>query len=554
MKPSKIIFPLLALLSSVALLQAEILEIGTPEEFAAAMASADAANTYKLTADLKLSDWTPVEFAATLDGDGHEISGLKSALFTKISGEVKNLTIRDTVCANKDWPNVIADYGVLACTNEAATVSRVIVTGANITSTQTVRFRIGGIVGRMTGIGGVIEDCQVIDSIINKNNSYVGGIVGYSDTDVDYVIRRCTVANTTLTGKWTGGILAESENTNSSGATCVISIEDCFVGGVVSGSSYAGGIVGLSGHTNDNESQLSIIRCRNEASVCSTGSASGAGGMIGFISRGKSSRLEGCVNYGAISTRGNATNAGAGGLVGGIFSGTSSATCVPVVVDCVNYGSVSSGSSMAGGLFGNCAIQSSGAFTNVANHGPVQAGLSYAGGLLGKFSSAQRLVSFANVQNTAPVSASDSDTTAVAGGLVGYEDIAITTMQPFHGAMSIGDVTTAGSAGILWGSLKNTKATSFSAFHLILAGLANGLQSGLFLGAADSASTVEIVFDADPETILSSATADHTYYDKSNTGVDLELGSLGETALTDGTALSVMNAFAAMDANYSAWT
>lgn len=554
MKTIRFFTALLGLLSSVSFLHAEILEIGSPEEFAAAMAAAEAANTYKLTADLDLSGWTPVDFAATLDGDGHEITGLNCALFTKITGTVKNLTIRDTVCANKDWPNVAGDYGALACTNDAATVSCVIVTGANIASTQTARFHIGGIIGRMTGIGGMIEDCQVLNSKIEKNNSHVGGIVGYSGTNVVYAIRRCTVANTTLTGQWTGGILAQSENIIRSGATCIISIEDCFVGGVVSGSSYAGGIVGLSGHTNDNESQLSIIRCRNEASVCSTGSASGAGGMIGFISRGKSSRLEGCVNYGAISTRGNATNAGAGGLVGGIFSGTSSATCVPVVVDCVNYGSVSSGSSMAGGLFGNCAIQSSGAFTNVANHGDVRAESNYAGGLIGRFGTGKWNVSFANVQNTGAVAASEKDTPAIAGGLVGYEDIASATMQPFHGAMSIGDVTTAGYAGILWGSVKNTKATSFSASHLILAGLATGLQSGHFLGTADSASTVEIVFDADPETILSSATADHTYYDKSNTGVDLELGSLGETALTDGTALSVMNAFAAMDANYSAWT
>lgn len=553
MKPSKNIFPLLALLSSVALLHAEILEIGTPEEFAAAMASADAANTYKLTADLKLSDWTPVEFAATLDGDGHEISGLKSALFTKISGEVKNLIIRDTICANKDWPNVIADYGVLACTNEAATVSRVIVTGANITSTQSVRFRIGGIVGRMTGIGGVIEDCQVIDSIINKNNSYVGGIVGYSDTDVDYVIRRCTVANTTLTGKWTGGILAESENTNSSGATCVISIEDCFVGGEITGGTYAGGMVGFTGHSNDNDSKLSIIRCRNEASVRTTSSTSGAGGLVGYIYRGKKSLFKGCVNYGSVSTPGNATNAGAGGLGGGIFSGTSSASCIPTVVDCVNYGNISSGSSMAGGLFGNCTIQVSGAFTNVANHGDVRAESSYAGGLIGKFGTGKWNVSFANVQNTGAVAASDTEPAAIAGGLVGYEDIAIATMQPFHGAMSIGDVTTTGYAGILWGSVKNTKATSFSASHLVLAGAATGAQSGLFLGNANSASTVEIAFAAETETILSSAAADHTYFNKANEGIDLELATLGETALTDGTARDAMNRFAETDSNYSAW-
>ncbi|MGN0843817.1 MAG: InlB B-repeat-containing protein [Kiritimatiellia bacterium] len=553
MKSTAFFVALSVLLFSASILRADILEIGSPEEFAAAMAAADAANTYKLTADLDLSGWTPVDFAATLDGDGHEISGLNSALFTKITGEVKNLTIRGTVCSAKDWPNVAGDYGVLACTNDAATVSRVIVTGANIASTQTARFHIGGIIGRMTGIGGVIEDCQVLNSIIEKNNSHVGGIVGYSDTGVDYAIRRCTVANTTLSGQWVGGILAQSENTVNSGATCIISIEDCFVGGDISGSSYVGGMVGLSGHTKDNESQLSLIRCRNEASVRGTGTQTGAGGMIGFISRGKTSRFEGCVNYGSVSTPANATNAGAGGLVGGIFSGTSSASCIPVVVNCVNYGSVSSGSSMAGGLFGNCSIQLSGAFTNLANHGSVQAGLTYAGGLIGKFGTGVRLVSFANVQNTGAVSASDSDSSAVAGGLVGYEDIAIATMQPFHGAMSIGDVTTAGSAGVLWGSLKNTKASSFSASHLVMAGTATGSQTGLFLGAADSASTVEIVFIPDPETILSSAAADHTYYDKSNTGVDLELGSLGETALSDGTALAVMNAFAETAPDYSVW-
>ncbi len=197
---------------------------------------------YKLTTDIDVSNWpesdgwSPIGdkllgVSATLDGDGHTISGLHyDTKFTNIGlfgtitkdGAVKNLKIKlSESCALTDE----SIFGAIASVNKG-TISNCEVTNLNVTD----GLYVGGIVGENTGI---IERCHtegivktklkevtraggicgnMPDGIITNSYSdvslycglsetYVGGIVGYTDGTVN-----CCYATGTLEGDIVGGI------------------------------------------------------------------------------------------------------------------------------------------------------------------------------------------------------------------------------------------------------------------------------------------------------------------------------------------------------------
>ena len=136
-------------------------------------------NTIKLGKNIEAEDLDPitVDFTYTLDGNGKTITrtNATSALFTKVSGEVKNLTLA----------------GTLNLTDEGAPLVNTLAKGGKITgctNNMTVTFEaadhayVGGLVKIMQG--GTIEGC-VNEGVINVNvdaskanrNVAVGGIV-----------------------------------------------------------------------------------------------------------------------------------------------------------------------------------------------------------------------------------------------------------------------------------------------------------------------------------------------------------------------------------------
>ena len=103
MKNSKILVVLLAVALVVALtvvgfaVNAEdAIQVGTAEEFRAAMVAGNAAKTIELTANIDLgaegNTTMGATFSGTFDGKGYTVSGITQTVFQKLTGTVKNVT------------------------------------------------------------------------------------------------------------------------------------------------------------------------------------------------------------------------------------------------------------------------------------------------------------------------------------------------------------------------------------------------------------------------------------------------------------------------------
>lgn len=209
-------------------------------------------------------------FRGVFDGGGHTVtdmdawsSGSYAALFGYLSGAVvKNLTVCGTAAC--DAASAYA-AGIAACA-EASTlescVSRVTVTASG---------QIAGGVAAYISDGSTLKGCRNDGDVTAQSG--VGGVVGvcYSDTDL---IQNCENYGTvTATG---------------------------------SGSRGTGGIAGkLAG---------AVIDCGNLGAVMSADRYTG--GLVGYASGRDSSRVENCVNAGAVTATSAQPSAAAGALVG----------------------------------------------------------------------------------------------------------------------------------------------------------------------------------------------------------------------------------------------
>ena len=186
--------------------------------------------SYKLTADivwsssLEATNWTPVTFNGTFDGDGHSISGLcvkgekTAALFANATGTIKNLTVKDSYFEGSKYiaaivgqvepadskdaaPSLVIDncvsYAELCSTKNSSLIGSMIgdafanaktpnyltVTVTNcvnygtITTTTDGTVYVGGIVGRTYGIPAIVENCANFGNL-NSISAITGGIVG----------------------------------------------------------------------------------------------------------------------------------------------------------------------------------------------------------------------------------------------------------------------------------------------------------------------------------------------------------------------------------------
>ena len=162
-------------------------------------------NTIKLGKDIEAEDLDPitVDFTYTLDGDGKTITRTNAtgALFSTVSGEVKNLTLAGTLTlADEGAPlvNTLANVGkITGCTNKMT-----------VTFEAADHAYVGGLVKIMQG--GTIEGC-VNEGVINVNvdaskdnrNVAVGGIVSQINAGTEIVTLKDCInrAPVTLTPK-----------------------------------------------------------------------------------------------------------------------------------------------------------------------------------------------------------------------------------------------------------------------------------------------------------------------------------------------------------------
>lgn len=196
----------------------------------------------------------------------------------------------------------------------------------------------GGILGgtyKVDGYGhGTVRDCVNSGKITGGTGSFTGGIVGCGRA-VD--IYSCTNSGTVgMTGKYVGGI---SGGGNTADALANGKIVNCYNSADVTGTTYAGGIVGVAKSINVNS-------CANVGNVTGTSYVGGISGRSGGASDKRDTELYDCYNTGSVtSTDGSITVAG---IVGEAYcEGTVDDNKYVKVKRCVNIGAVSSGNALA---------------------------------------------------------------------------------------------------------------------------------------------------------------------------------------------------------------
>lgn len=314
--------------------------IGSKAALAAfAAAPADGAY-YKLTADIAWSDykqggaapaasnWTPITFKGTFDGNGHTVSGLYFndpavsyvGFFGVANGVIKNLTIKDSTFIGKSYVAGIvagmessedktapATLTVENCVNYAdvtgsvkdsyaggvagglwaspasdppkfvsVTVSQCVNYG-KVTST-TGNSHIGGVVARLIAMNGVIDQCANFGDVTGVS-AIAGGIVGQVGRDNEtvegytYTVSNCFNAGKVTVADVVGGIVARGYNP--------VKIENCVNVGVVNATKNNGVRFGpMDGHSVSTVANCFYLEgCAanaNDATLVGTGSLGNA--------------------------------------------------------------------------------------------------------------------------------------------------------------------------------------------------------------------------------------------------------------------------------------
>lgn len=326
----------------------------------------------------------------TFDGNGYKISNLEKALFSKVSGNIKNLGLVNAniqsgygvlatgIYADAEIFNCYAQGSINASDRSGGLIGNVSAPNntVNVTSCYTnvevtsSNLYVGGLIGKYDGSGN-IKNCYSTGSVNGKGhtggligdiygaeyveNCYATGTVnGQNDSDIGGLIGRCdakNVSNCFATGNvrgdsYTGGLLGNSG----------CSLSNCYATGTVEGDSYTGGLVG--------ESQGNIENCYATGNIIGTNytgglvgynylgnittcyatgnvtsnSGSCVGGLVGNVNN--NNVIDSCYATGNISAKGNEV----GGLVGRSYGKT--------ISNCYATGNVTSDSNQVGGLIG----------------------------------------------------------------------------------------------------------------------------------------------------------------------------------------------------------
>lgn len=394
--------------------------ITTAEEFAAMAADGN----YYLANDITVSATYASDFAGVLDGNGKTIT-TSAPLFTNLgSATIKNLKIAG---------NIVSD------TSNTAALAQSIVAGSTIL------------------IENVINDCNVTVSI----KLDAAGFIAFADYAQCYgstvTIKNCTNNGAITCGWRAGGILGYFAGSNDTSTPITINIENCVNNGTINSTeSYCGGIVGrfcgdkkttgastlnITATTNNGKVTAAISQfggfvgynCGatiiknsvNNADLTATpGTNMTVGGFIGASNcktKGEQDGLQiiNCINYGKIST----TSKG-GGIVGKLGNGKSSATA-NIVEGCINYGEVTvencdaTGTTQVGGIVGYAyggnesdtpnTVKNCVNFGNITGETTAEAGKNYVGGILGYVNGTKFCVE--NCLNAAQITMASADKT-----------------------------------------------------------------------------------------------------------------------------------------------
>lgn len=163
--------------------------VSSAKEFA----EMDASGSYKLTADITVTEPYANDFSGTFDGDGHTVtlditaSTANVGLFSKLAGGavVKNVKVDGTVSGTEGVAGIAAQAN-------GATISGCI----NCAIISATGRYVGGIVGKLRG--GTVENCYntgAISSSRDRKGVNLGGIAGYIDSNGS--VKNCYNSGTT---------------------------------------------------------------------------------------------------------------------------------------------------------------------------------------------------------------------------------------------------------------------------------------------------------------------------------------------------------------------
>ncbi len=237
----------------------------------------------------------------------------------------------------------------------------------------------------------VIKNLTVSGSITSPDQTYIGGVVGYSAGYILNCFNACDIS----CGSTIGGIVGYCSDGQ---------IINCVnMGEITAGDGTVGGIVGKIGTS----ASAKISGCINKGTVNSTGIQSG--GIVGYFGSGD---IENCTNSGSVIGQNTV-----GGIAGANTSGT--------ISKCKNYGSIS-GNNVVGGISGCW-----GSPTHCYNEGTIS-GDNLVGGIIGQ--GQQEIIS--NCYNAGSIEALGSGIGGIAGVLI---------IGEFNNCLNTGNITGSGS-------------------------------------------------------------------------------------------------------------
>jgi hypothetical protein len=360
-------------------------------------AASSSGKNFILTKDIALSTWEPITaFYGSFYGNGHTITigSMNATSNAGLFGSVQNCLVRDLTVHYYNGNNIdnnkvtIASSSFGGVTFTAAGNSQFInmLVSGNVSVNINDTIKAGGLVGDISGTSSVKNayvslNLSAISSGSSVNDFYVGGIAGNSSTtwkNGEHSFSACTVTgNITVTdthiGQYTsayiGGIIGYI-NTDvrvslidcvyEQGIIDVITNKQTYLGGIIGyvnrlgifsncysnatkitvknydGNLYFGGFVGS---FNNSE----FVNCGNSSPIMiDTDSTStknvNAGGFVGFFANyfPVSGKLENCWSIGDLFTFGKGTI-----YTGGLIGNTHGAVAEIIITRCWSTGNVS---------------------------------------------------------------------------------------------------------------------------------------------------------------------------------------------------------------------
>lgn len=381
------------------------------------------------------------DYAGTLDGDNHTISGLTKPLFATLAGTVQNLTLNSTISSD-DADDAV--WGILAKELSAGSVSGCTAKGsitysANDPSEQAY---IGGVVGKYSGgtLSGCYNEASITYSATGDNKIYIGGVVSNNEK-------------------------SKLSDCHSTGGT--ISVTGYSTAGPV----YVGGVVGYDTKTIDSCTNAMTVELGGTFSATSDNFFCPAG-IAGKVTGGS---ITNCLNTGnVICSHKNSGSKGytfVGGLVGeiqGSISNSSNGGTVSFT------GKTDSQNPFIGGIVGSthnatCSITGKYSTASATNYGEVIVNCSqtkkyvYVGGIAGRLHSTGTMTA----TNNGPITITKlTCTQAYIGGLAGFTNASSSTINSGSANMSGGVITIT--------ALTGNGTSSYSAFIGGVVGQAKG--------------------------------------------------------------------------------